>query len=25
MRRKNLIAFDHLEGQTPFYKALEVN
>jgi coenzyme F420-reducing hydrogenase delta subunit len=24
MRRRNMIAMDHVEGQTPFYKALEV-
>ncbi len=24
MRRKNMITVDHIEGQTPFYKALEV-
>jgi predicted transcriptional regulator len=24
MRRRNMIAFDHVEGTTPFYKALEV-
>lgn len=24
MRRRNMIALDHVEGQTPFYKALEV-
>ena len=25
MRRKNMITMDHVEGTTPFYKALEVN
>ncbi|MBS7632826.1 hydrogenase iron-sulfur subunit [Candidatus Bathyarchaeota archaeon] len=25
MRRKNMIAIDHVDGTTPFYKALEVN
>jgi len=24
MRRRNMIALDHVEGTTPFYKALEV-
>jgi hypothetical protein len=24
MRRRNLITVDHIEGTTPFYKALEV-
>ncbi|HEY4675378.1 MAG TPA: hydrogenase iron-sulfur subunit [Candidatus Bathyarchaeia archaeon] len=24
MRRRNMIALDHIEGQTPFYRALEV-
>jgi F420-non-reducing hydrogenase iron-sulfur subunit len=24
MRRKNMITLDHLEGQTPFYRALEI-
>ncbi len=24
MRRKNMLTFDHIEGQTPLYKALEV-
>jgi hypothetical protein len=24
MRRRNMIALDHIEGTTPFYKALEV-
>jgi len=24
MRRRNMIGLDHVEGQTPFYKALEI-
>jgi len=24
MRRRNMITVDHIEGTTPFYKALEV-
>jgi hypothetical protein len=24
MRRRNMITLDHVEGTTPFYKALEV-
>jgi hypothetical protein len=24
LRRKNMIAIDHVDGTTPFYKALEV-
>jgi hypothetical protein len=24
MRRRNMIALDHIEGTTPFYRALEV-
>jgi hypothetical protein len=24
MRRRNMITLDHIEGQTPFYRALEM-